>query len=364
MHTLATDLARAPGARPQRTVTEADIHPAIAAGEYAIYPTRFPQRLLYSPALAHALKQSVQRADVVHIHSLWLYPQRTAARAAAAAGVPYIVSPHGALDPALASHGGLRKRVATSVWQRQMLEGATLIHVTTDVEAQLITDVAPAVPRVVVPVGIDLHEFENLPDRNEFRRRRLDSYDGPLVLFLGRLTYKKGIDQLIKGFALLRRDIPCRLIIAGPDDESLTPSLRATAELVGVADDVVFAGPVFGEQRRAVLSSADVWALSSHTENFGVAVIEAMAAGCPVVISTAVNLAPQVQAAGAGLVTDVAPEAVANALGAILTDAALRSRLSDAGREFASRYEIDTVAASLERMYSRAADTTKVFAPS
>ena len=344
----------APGARHQRRIDEGEVHPAISATGYTVFPTRFPRRLLHSPSLARAAGVAARRADVVHIHLLWGHPQYAGATAARRAGVPYIVSPHGALDPALARRGWARKALTTWVWQRRMLERATLIHVTTEAEGELIADVAPAVPRAVVPVPVDLRPFENLPEPHQFRARFLNGYEGPLILFFGRISYKKGIDVLIDAFALLRRELDCRLAIVGPDDSGLTPSLKARTERAGVLRATVFTGPLFGEERSAALASADVWALPSRTENFGVAVVEAMAAGCPVVISSAVNLADRVAAAGAGIVTDQTPADVAAALRAVLADGAPSQRMGTSGKALARRYSVPAVAAQLERMYLEA----------
>lgn len=362
VRTLTTDLALSPGAPGQRAARPEEIHPAIAASGYAAYPTRSPRRLLYSPELAAAANAAAATADVVHVHSLWLHPQFAGYRAAVRRGRPLIVSPHGALDPALASRGRARKWMTNTVWQRQMLERATLIHITTDAEGDLIRDVAPHVPRFVVPLGIDLEDSEPPPQaREHFRRSHLGGYDGPVVLFLGRITFKKGIDLLIEAVAQVCMKIDCRLVVAGPDDEELTPSLQTIAERCGIADRVTFVGPVFGEQRSAAFAAADAFALSSHTENFGVAVIEAMAAGCPVVVSRAVNLATEMTAADAGIVVDLTRESVADGLRSVLASSSLRDRMSRAGRDFAMRYELGTVADRLEMMYraaiERAADS-------
>jgi glycosyltransferase involved in cell wall biosynthesis len=354
---IATDLALAPGARPQRRIRPDEVHPAIAAGDHSLYPTRRPTRLLYSPALRRAAREAVAEADVVHLHSLWLHPQYAGFTAALAGKRPYVISPHGALDPVLRRRGRLRKGLTMLVWQRRMLEGARLIHVTTEVEAELIADIAPGVPRAIVPVGLDVGDFKALPDPSAFRERYLDGYQGPVILFLGRITYKKGIDLLIEAFARLRVELPSRLVIAGPDDEKLTPSLQALAARCNVSKHVSFVGTMFGPDRLAAFASADVWALPSQTENFGVAVVEAMAAGCPVVISRAVNLAPQVAAAQAGVVAlELTPSAVARALGSVLGDEARRSTLVSEGLRFAARFDWSAVAPDLEQMYLAAAN--------
>ena len=206
---LATDLALAPWGwlQRQRRVTAGELHPALASGDLRIFPARFPRRLGYSPALARALRQEVGGSDVVHIHNLWQFPQYAAYRAALAAGVPYLVSPHGALDPYLRRRGRGRKRLTMALWQDEMLRRAAAIHVTTTAEARLIADVDPDVPREVVPCGVHVARFTSPPPAEEFRRRHLDGYEGPLILFLGRITEKKGVSFVGR----VRQRAPARL---------------------------------------------------------------------------------------------------------------------------------------------------------
>jgi glycosyltransferase involved in cell wall biosynthesis len=360
MRTLSTDLALAPTGwwQRQRRIGEDELHPALAESELSVFPARFPRRLAFSPGLYRAAREAMRACDVVHIHNLWQYPQYAGYRAARRAGVPYVLSPHGSLDPYLREHGRGRKRLTTLLWQRDMLAGAALIHVTTNAEEQLIADVAPDVPRAVVPCGLYVEDFKRLPPRPAFRRRHLDGYDGPVIVFLGRLTYKKGLDALVRAFARVRTALECRLVIAGPDDEQLQPSLQRLAGELGVRREVCFTGPVYGDERLAVLSTADVWALSSYTENFGIAVAEAMAAGCAVVVSPQVNLASEIAQAGAGIVADVEADAFATAVLEVLTDQALRTRLQAAAPPFAARYDWTVVAPLLVEMYRAAARAT------
>jgi glycosyltransferase involved in cell wall biosynthesis len=356
---VATDTALAPWSplQRQRRIRPDEIHPALARCDLRLFPARFPRRMAYSPGLAAELDGTVRDFDVVHIHNLWQFPQYAGFRAASRHGVPYIVSPHGSLDPYLRRRGRVRKAVSTRLWQGRMLGKAKALHVTTDAEKELIRDLAPSVPRSIVPCGLHVDEFSTLPDPGDFRRRRLGGYDGPIVLFLGRITDKKGVDVLIRAFATVRRAGEARLVIAGPDDSGLVPKLtRLVGQLSLQADDVEFTGPIFGEERLAALAAADVWALSSHTENFGIAVVEAAAAGCPVVISPGVNLAQDLLVDHAGVVAEATPEVFGAALRSLLEDDAERSRLRRAGPEWAARYDWSRVAPRLAAMYRGAVE--------
>jgi glycosyltransferase involved in cell wall biosynthesis len=353
---FATDMGGAASAKIRRRVSLSDLPAGAEELDIRLFPARWPYPIAFSPALYRALAREVPRYDVLHIHSLFIFPQFAAYRQAIRHGIPYIVAPHGALDPYLRRHGWLRKAVVHVLWQRDMLNRASALHLTSEEEARLVADVAPAVPRVVVSNGIRCAEYSELPSGSEFRRRYLGGDDGPLVMNIGRLSYKKGLDILIRAFAILSKDVPgCWLAIVGPDDEGLTPQLQALAEREGIASRVVFTGMLRGDDKLAALASADVWALPSHTENFGIAVAEALAAGRAVVVSPGVNIAPDIAAASAGVVADLTAEAFAASIVSLLRDAAGRARLGATAREFARRYDWAAIGRRLAEMYATAA---------
>ncbi len=346
-----TDLGGPASARSAR-VTAADFPAAAQACEVHVFPARAPRRMAYAPKLRRALASEVRNFDLIRVHGVYLYPNLAASSVARKANVPYLVTPHGALDPWLRRHGRMRKSVANVMWQNRMLRDAAAIHATTLLEAELLADVAPpSVTRHVVGNGVSVSAFRVLPPRGELRTRLGLAGDIPILLFLGRISQKKGIDILIRAVARLRpREVA--LVVAGPDDEGLTSHLGSLAQGLGVEDRVFFVGPQFGAQRLAALADADVWALPSHAENFGNAVVEAMAAGVPVIVSTEVNLAPEILAAGAGRVSSCDDAEIARHCAAILDSSSERDRLIAAGRAFAECYSWPRIASQLVNMFS------------
>src|SRR5205823_5894989 len=154
-------------------------------------------------------------------------------------------------------------------------------------------------PTIIEPNGIDLAEFDGA-DGIESLKDQLQLTGKFVVLFMGRLHYKKGLDLLIPAFA--RAGIPDSvLLIAGPDDGYLRQAKKLVAEN-NLADRVKFTGMLQGEQRISTLANADLFVLPSYQENFGIVAIEALAAGTPVIVSDQVNLWPEIVAAGVGAV--------------------------------------------------------------
>src|SRR5262249_54056295 len=150
------------------------------------------------------------------------------------------------------------------------------------------------------------------------------------VLFLSRINWKKGLDRLIDAW----HHIPdCPLVIAGNDDEHYQATLMERARALGIADRVLFIGEVRDEHKWAVYERAQLFVLPSYSENFGNVVAEAMAMARPVVLTPEVGIAPLVRAAGAGVVTDGAPEKLAAAIQELLADPARCLEMGRRGAE-------------------------------
>jgi glycosyltransferase involved in cell wall biosynthesis len=244
------------------------------------------RRLYWAPSMPFS---RIAEYDVVHIHAVYLWTGVAAARAARRAGIPYVISPRGMLVPELI---GQKSRAVKTLWLRFMerrgFAGAAAIHFTSPLEWDDARRVGLPLPSpVVVPNGVDL---EPRPDV---------ARDDDTLLFLGRVSWKKGLDRIIDGLPSLPH---VRLVIAGNDEEGLTPALQARAAERGVGERVQFVGPVYGEAKNELLARATLFVLLSTSENFGNAVLEALAMETPVVLSEGVGLAAEVVRAGAGAI--------------------------------------------------------------
>lgn len=319
--------------------------------------------LLVSLSMRSWLCQRICEFDVVHIHGLYRFPPTYAARCARRLHVPYIIRPHGSLDPYLYGRGSrslMLKRLYERWFDWPNLNAASAIHYTTEDERVRAGPFRFRAPSFVVPNGLDWARFCNLPARGAFRAR-IGIGDAPLVLFLSRLNFKKGLDLLVPAFAAVRRVYPdAVLAIVGPDSEDYGRKVRSWVAEHQLQQCVRFVDALTGGAVLEAYVDADVFALPSYTENFGMVVAEALACECPVVISDQVNIHGDVTSAGAGLVTRCDAKEVTSALTALLRDPTRRAAMGAAGRQLVRRkWTWDVVAAELEVEYERVIGLSK-----
>jgi glycosyltransferase involved in cell wall biosynthesis len=336
----------------RRGVTLDDLPAGASELDIKFFPIKHPYRFVYSPDLQQEIARNADCFDAVHIHSLFLHPQYAAWRESNRAGIPLVVSPHGALDPYLRRNSRLQKRVVDVLWQRRMFDNASAIHLTSQEESDLISDLAFRAPHRVIPIGIDVNAFSQLPSGQPFRDRYFGGSSSPLVVSHGRITEKKGLDILVSALPAIRQKHPGTLLaLVGPDDEGISEALKTEAVRLGLADAIAFPGTLAGDDLLSALSAADVWALPSHTENFGLALVEAMAAGRAVVTSPHVNIAASAQADDALVMVENTPERVAEAINSLLDNPELRQTLGQNAHEFAWRYDWTRIAEHFASLY-------------
>jgi glycosyltransferase involved in cell wall biosynthesis len=305
------------------------------------------RRLYFSPAMRRALAERTNAYDVLHLHSVFLWPTFAAARAAERAHVPYIVSPRGMLVPDLIRRkSSFAKRSWIRAVEQRTFRQAAAIHFTAQLEWDDAGQIDIPLPDpFIVPNGINLP-----PDST--RARSNDT-----LLFLGRINWKKGVDRLLDAVTMLPG---VKVVIAGNDEESLTPKLREQAARNGITDRIDFRGPVAGAVKEELLQTASALVLPSFSENFGNVILEAMAVGLPVIVTPEVGLAPDVARAGAGIVTNGMPEPLAAAIRGLLADDDGRAVMGSRGRALVrERFTWDCVAAQMEEHYLRIAAANK-----
>jgi glycosyltransferase involved in cell wall biosynthesis len=309
-------------------------------------------KLSSHPMLRHHATAAVAAADIVHVHGLFEDAQHHGARAAQRRGVPYVITPHGMLSPWNMSRNRLFKRIYLAVRLRKNLNQAAALHFTSEVERDLVAPLGLRPKAIVQRLGLDLSEFRGLPAAGTFRRLWPQLGPRPFVLFLGRIDYKKGLDVLIPAFAAAKLgDVP--MVIAGPDRDGYEPAVREMVARHGLGERVLFTGMLRGRERLEAYGDAALFVLTSHQENFGITVIEAMACGCPVLISDQVNIHGQVTEARAGEVIPADVQRTATALERWMADEPGRRGAGERGRAFALRhYDWQAIAQEWRSHYS------------
>jgi glycosyltransferase involved in cell wall biosynthesis len=321
------------------------------------FHTPWPLQFRYSRALGRACRDMVGDFDIMQLTSFWNYPGIPAGMQARRQGIPYVISTSGTLMPAARRRsrsrlGSLKKWLYMQVIEKRNLRGAAAIRYASHMERAKTDASLPRIPSFVVPTGLDLGEFDELPSRSEARARLRLPRDVMVVSFLGRLNPAKGLEALVRAFArVCRETTPARLLIAGPDDGS-EAEIRSLVGQANLERHVRFMGFVDPEERSYLLSATDLFALTSWFESFGCSAVEAMAAGVPVLVSENVGICREVEMDGAGLVVPVQVDAIAEALENLLLRPDLLEHMGRRAHVSArQRYDIRQVGRTMAKAY-------------
>jgi glycosyltransferase involved in cell wall biosynthesis len=296
--------------------------------------------------------------DLVHIHTVFSYTSTVAARWSRRQGVPYIVRPLGVLNRwGMVNRRRLIKSLSFRFVEQPLLRRAAAMHYTSRAEQREAEQTGATAPAAVIPLGLDLAAFERLPGAERFLNQFPQARGRVLVLFLSRLDPKKGLDLLLPAFAEARRHYPsAMLVVAGNGEQNFVAGLHDRASQLGLAQDLVWAGFLSGEDKLAAFAAASVFMLPSYSENFGIALIEAMAAGLPCLATPGVAVAEDLQtcAPDALLVAPAEVKPLAEALGRLLGDAAGRAQLGAKARQVASaHFSLSAMGTALRELYSK-----------
>lgn len=285
------------------------------------FPRSFPAGRFQSAELARWLGASVAAFDLVHLHGVFHAPALAVRRACRRAGVPYVLSPHGQLDPFDLAKHRRQKQVFGPVAVRPLVRDAAAVVLTTAEEQARLVTYGATTPGVVVPLPVTPVAPGDGPG---FRARHAIPHDAVVVLFLSRLDVKKGLDVLTDAMGGLEGTW---LVVAGSGDPAVEAELATALRGTDLGRRTVRTGFISGADKDDAFAAADVFALPSRNENFGIVVVEAMGAGLPVVVSDETYLCGEVEVAGAGAVCAVEGDSCREALRPLVTDAAHRAEV-------------------------------------
>jgi glycosyltransferase involved in cell wall biosynthesis len=307
----------------------------------------------FSARLARWMREHAENYDAIVVHGIWQFHSVAAWYAVVGKRTPLLVYPHGMLDPWFqrtypAKH--VKKQIYWSLAERWVFRRAKAIMFTCQAELDLAREpfLGDDLPLRVSGFGI-----EPMP-LNVDTRTFWNAYPGlrgkRVLLFLSRIHEKKGCDLLIRAFArIARQDQDLRLVIAGPGDDALIARLKQEVRACGVDAQVVWTGMLSGDLKWAALCAAELFVLPSHQENFGIAIVEALASGTPVLITDRVNIWKEIAASGGGWVCTDTEDSVTDALQRwVRTSAFERDAIRGRAREsYRKHFRIETAARRL-----------------
>ena len=314
-------------------------------------PTQDPSGFGFSPQLRSMVANS--DAEIIHSHGLWMWSDRVADAVARQKCVPHVVSPHGMLEPWAMRNSARKKQLMWRLFQGRALSHARCLHALCDAERVSMRDLGLTNPIAVVPNGVNLSEFENLPAPAEFDASFPVVKNRRVLLFMARLHPKKGLVPLLHAWKTVARRFPdWILVIAGPDENGHRAELDAIVADNKLENYVLFTGMLDGNAKKAALARADAFVLPSQSEGFSIAILEAMACALPVLLTPQCHF-PDAVIAGAAIEAQPNADSLALVLRAMLElDAATRAAMGARGRDLvAQQYTWQSVAAQWKQLY-------------
>jgi len=321
-------------------------YPEIAVTEW---PTGRSQ-WIRDRSLRGRFQELVKGVDAVHIHGIWEQSTATAASTARALRKPYILSAHGMLESWALKNKRLKKQLYAALFERANVRGAACLHALTHAEARDYRRFGSTGPIAIIPNGVTLPvslaptlflaQFPALSGKR-------------ILLFLGRIHFKKGLDLLIQSWSELAATYPeAHLVLAGPDFEGTRARVEKLVLEKELGDSVTFTGMLRQDLKWSALAAAEGFVLPSYSEGLSVSVLEAMGVGLPVIVTEQCNL-PEVKELDAGwqIQSEVGP--LTSAIRELLSNsAASNARIGNRGRDLVlTRYNWSTVSDRMAELY-------------
>jgi len=297
------------------------------------------------------IKILAKEVEVVHIHAMWDLSNPQVAKVCKRVGTPWVLSVHGMLDDWSMSQRKLKKVIYLATAGRILARNTTVFHTTAEEEKRQASKWLKHDNISVIPCIVDLDPYKEVPDP-ALATEKFGKVDEPTVLFLSRVHEKKSIETLIDATVILKKKgVTIRLFIAGTGEQLYIDSLQQRAVEVGVDDQVTLLGMVVGELKLSLYAMADVFALPTQQENFGLVFAEAMLCETPIIGTKGTDIWRELEEGGA-IIADRTPSAFANAIEKIVSDPELAKTIGGKGRKRMQAWlDTDVVGKQCEKMY-------------
>jgi glycosyltransferase involved in cell wall biosynthesis len=305
----------------------------------------------FSSQLTSWLWQNVGEYDLLHIHAIFSYPSTAAQAIARLRGVPYIIRPLGQLCEWSLQQSAHKKKIYLTLIERANLNQAQALHLTSPQEHQEVSHLGLKTASFVLPHGLSVQP--RLPNARQRLRQMLNiTADEPVILFMSRLHPKKGLNYLIPALGKLAEQ-RFTFVLAGSGSLEYEAEINALLVTAGIRERTYHSGFVEGEKKDLLLQGADLFALTSHSENFGVALLEALASGLPVVVTPGVALASIVEQHQLGYVSELDIGAIAIAIQDCLNHPQSAKKMGDRARQLIlETYAWERIATKLIDIYT------------
>lgn len=264
--------------------------------------------------------------------------------------IPYIVRPIGQLEQWSLTQSRGRKTHYLNLLERRNLNEATCVQFTSDSERNQALEIMHQLKHAVLPLGLNI-PMSISQASHKMRERWKIERGAPVIAYMSRLHPKKGLELLLEALAIVD-DFPFQLVIAGDGEEQYKQALVAKVAELKLDHCVTFIGFVKGAEKNLLLQGADLFALTSHSENFGIAVLEALASGTAALVSSSVALSEQVAQHKLGYVTELSVNAIRRELIDALADIDSTQELGRNARDFVEQhYQWSSIAQRLSKLY-------------
>lgn len=315
-------------------------------------PVNSLREFTFSFQVTKWLGQNITNYDVLHIYSVFSYTSAIAMRIARLRGVPYIVRPLGQFCEWSLQQSKLKKQIYLNVIERDNLNHSQALHLTSEREKQELTQLKFKTNSFALPNGLII------PDRISNARQQLRvklqlPEDEQIILFLSRLHYKKGLDYLIPALGK-SSDRRFTFILAGSGDSAYELEVDRLLQQHRIYSRTIKTGFVHGEYKNLLLQGSDIFALTSYSENFGIAVLEALAAGTSVLTTPGVALSSLVEKEDLGYISQMDIDAIASNIEYILSHPQKAREKSDLASKFIKEnYTWDKIAIDMIDIYQK-----------